>query len=387
MLAVITDDFTGASEIAGIALAKGHRTVIETQAVSQSDADVLVIASNMRSLDTESAAIKSAELTEQILALGPELIFKKVDSVLRGNVGSELEAQMKAEAKPRALLVPANPSLQRTIVDGIYYVNDAPIAKSVFAENYNFSSATSNVVEILKNRGTQNVTCISSGDDFDDAGLLIGNAKSPEDLRRWAARVNGQMVPAGAADFFSAILDSRLPAGTQNHTNIDDIEFGRALYVCGSNFPSSQKAVVDAASRGLCVVSMPNEVYYNSEIDPASLELWSREVSAAFENHRNVAIAALQKPGGTSLSGSQVTKVLAAAARQAVTEGCVDDLMIEGGSTAHALMSALNISKLIPTQLLAAGVTRMKVDDYPNLHVTMKPGSYRWPTSIWNVDN
>jgi len=260
VLAVITDDFTGASEIAGIALAKGFSTVIETRTVSQSDADVLVVASNMRSLDAESAAIKSAALTEQILALEPELIFKKVDSVLRGNVGSELTAQMKTEAKPRALLVPANPSLQRTIVDGIYYVDDSPIAKSVFAENYNFSSATSRVVEILENRGTSNAICISPGDDFGDDGLLIGNAESSEDLRRWADRVNGQMVPAGAADFFSAILDSRPPAAFLNKTTSEKLEFGRVLYVCGSNFPSSQKAVVDAASRGLRVVAMPDEI-------------------------------------------------------------------------------------------------------------------------------
>jgi uncharacterized protein YgbK (DUF1537 family) len=387
MLAVITDDFTGASEIAGIALAKGYRTVIETQTVSQSDADVLVIASNMRSLDTASAVTKSAELTKQILALKPDLIFKKVDSVLRGNVGPELEAQMKAEAKPHALLVPANPSLRRTIVDGIYYVGDSPIAKSVFAKNYNFSSDSSKVTDILRNRGAKNAVSISLTDEFVADGVHIGNAGNAEDLRNWAGRINGQTIPAGAADFFSAILDSRAPGEAPNEKASAAIELGRALYVCGSNFPSSQKAVTDAAGRGLHIVAMPDEIYYNHLLDSASLERWAQQVLVAFEDHKNVAIAALQEPENRSLSGLKITQALAAVARRAVVENRIDDLMIEGGSTAHALMSALNINKLLPVEALAAGVTRMKVEIYPNLHVTMKPGSYRWPTSIWNVNN
>lgn len=386
MMAVITDDFTGASEIAGIALAKGYRTVIETQTVSQTDADVLVIASNMRSLDRESAGNMSTQLTEQILALEPEIIFKKVDSVLRGNVGSELEAQMEAESKPRALLVPANPSLQRTIVDGIYYVGDSPIANSDFAENYDFSSTSSRVVDILKNRGTNNAVCISPGDEFEGDGVHIANAGSSEDLKSWAGRINGQTVPAGAADFFSAILDCRPPGQIHDDSASTAMVLGRTLYVCGSNFPSSQKAVVDAESLGLCVMSMPDEIYYNGQVDAALVELWSQQVCTALRDQKNVAIIALQTPGDSSLSGAQVTLALASVARRAVTENCVDDLMIEGGATAHALMSALKINSLFPVEALATGVTRMKVDSYPNLHVTMKPGSYHWPMSIWNIN-
>jgi uncharacterized protein YgbK (DUF1537 family) len=290
MMAVITDDFTGASEIAGIALAKGYSTVIETQTIRPTDADVLVIASNMRSLDKESAGIMSAQLTEQILALEPEIIFKKVDSVLRGNVGSELEAQMKAESKPRALLVPANPSLQRTIVDGVYYVGDSPIANSDFAENYDFLSTSSNVVDILKNRGGNNAVCISTGDEFKGDGVHIANARSSEDLKSWAGRINGQTVPAGAADFFSAILDCRPPGQVHDDCASTTMALGRALYVCGSNFPSSQKAVVDAESRGLCVMSMPDEIYYNRQIVAELIDLWSQIVCAALREHNNVEI-------------------------------------------------------------------------------------------------
>ena len=75
--------------------------------------------------------------------------------------------------------------------------------------------------------------------------------------------------------------------------------------------------------------------------------------------------------------------MLAEVARQAVAAGELDDLMIEGGATAQAVLSALDVASLYPVQALAPGVTRMLVDGHPQLHVTMKPGSYRWPEAVW----
>ena len=189
------------------------------------------------------------------------------------------------------------------------------------------------------------------------------------------------------SDFFSAILDCRPPGQIHDGSASAEIALGRTLYVCGSAFSSSQKAVVDAGERGLCIMAMPDEIYYNGQLDAALLKLWSRQVCTALKDHKDVAIIALQTPRDTSLSGAQVTLALATVARRAVTEGRVDDLMIEGGATAHALMNALKICSLFPEKVLASGVTRMTVDNYPNLHITMKPGSYRCPSAIWNVNN
>ena len=212
MLAVITDDFTGASEIAGVAFAKGFSTVIETGDLERPNAEVLVVATNMRSQTPVDAARESSRLTERILAFSPDIIFKKVDSVLRGNIGPELEAQMKSENKLRALLVPANPTLHRTIVDGIYFVGETPFANSDFADNDAPALDSSSVVDILSRRGTTSATCISPADPFNGVGVHVGNTESSDDLAAWAARVDDELVPAGAAEFFAAILDARMPA-------------------------------------------------------------------------------------------------------------------------------------------------------------------------------
>ncbi len=386
MLAVISDDFTGASEIAGIALAKGYRTVIETRTVQSADADVLVIATDMRSLDPDSAAKKSAKLTAEILSLSPELIFKKVDSVMRGNIGPELEAQMRAEGKFAALLIPANPTRQRTIADGIYYVDGKPVAESRFALNHDFASPTSGVVDILKNCSASNAICISPGEPFAAHGIQIGNAENSDDLRTWAESITDLLVPAGAADFFAALLDVRQSDRPLNGFDKPSISKGRSLYACGSNFPSSRNAVADAEKRGAKVVAMPDEIYFNDHLERKQLDRWANDVISALANNETVIITALQSPNGKSICGQEITGAVANVVRQAVERNAIENLMLEGGATSQAVMSALGVDCLYPSQSLAPGVTRMRVDSYPDLQVTMKPGSYRWPEEIWGFN-
>ena len=386
MLAVITDDFTGASEIAGIALAKGYRTVIETKVTEEPDADVIVIATNMRSLDRDRAASKSAAVTREVLALKPDLIFKKVDSVLRGNVGSELEAQMAVENKAAALLVPANPSRHRTIADGVYFVDDKPVAESGFGSARYGSSGTSHVVDILRNSGASSASSVSLGDPIEIGGVQVGNAVSGADMSGWAGRVSDKLVPAGAADFFAALLDTRTADAALNGAEADIAGPSRRLYLCGSGFPSSREAVMAARAQGGRAVEMPDEVYFSDDPRQFMLDRWASDVIAALSESDRVIVAALQSPGDNSLSPQQITLAMAEVARQAVANGAVDELLIEGGATSQAVIAALDIERLYPSQSLAPGVTRMRVDNYPGLHITMKPGSYRWPAEIWDFN-
>lgn len=67
--------------------------------------------------------------------LAPKVIFKKVDSTLRGNVGAELEAMIE-ECKPDyVFLAPTFLPNKRIVEQGILYVNGQPIGETEFAKN------------------------------------------------------------------------------------------------------------------------------------------------------------------------------------------------------------------------------------------------------------
>src|SRR5262245_25522777 len=123
---VLADDLSGAAELAGIAFTHGLSAVVQREFVPDSNANVVAIDTDSRHLSPTAAAERVTEITRRILDTNPAWIYKKVDSVLRGNVRAEIEAILQVTGQPRALLIPANPSRCRIIqgghflIDGIY---------------------------------------------------------------------------------------------------------------------------------------------------------------------------------------------------------------------------------------------------------------------------
>src|SRR6476661_7357460 len=107
---VIADDLSGAAELAGIAFAHGHSAEVQRHFEPSSSAEFIAIDTDSRHLPSAAAAERVKQLAAQIVTCRPAWIFKKVDSVLRGNPRAEIEALLQVTRQPRAILVPANPS-------------------------------------------------------------------------------------------------------------------------------------------------------------------------------------------------------------------------------------------------------------------------------------
>src|SRR4051812_12242875 len=92
--AIIADDLTGAND-SGVQLAKiGLKTSVvfrrNMQAVREQEA--VVINTDSRSISKGEAYRRVKEAAIILKAFSTEIIFKKVDSTLRGNIGNEIDA-------------------------------------------------------------------------------------------------------------------------------------------------------------------------------------------------------------------------------------------------------------------------------------------------------
>src|SRR6187399_3315742 len=145
MIAVIADDFTGAAELAGICLRYGLKVELCVGEVEYKNSDVLIVSSDSRSLKKNEAIRVTEKLLKKILELKPKLVYKKIDSVLRGYVLDELKVQMKLMNKSRAFIMPANPSLNRTIMNGDYFVDGVEITETGFVHDPEFPITTNSV--------------------------------------------------------------------------------------------------------------------------------------------------------------------------------------------------------------------------------------------------
>ena len=62
----------------------------------------------------------------------------------------------------------------------------------------------------------------------------------------------------------------------------------------------------------------------------------------------------------------------------------IEELVIEGGSTASAVLNNMGLTRLVPLHQFQQGVIRMRVENIAGLNLTLKPGSYKWPETVWN---
>ena len=133
---VIADDLTGANDT-GVQFSKvgmSAHVIMDISADLQSgqQADVLVF-------DTDSRAVRPAEADRRVHALCQKIktdcnnfsmVYKKIDSTLRGNIGVEIDAALDGLALEWAAVVPAFPKTGRITAGGYHLLQQVPLAES-----------------------------------------------------------------------------------------------------------------------------------------------------------------------------------------------------------------------------------------------------------------
>src|SRR5205823_11983269 len=92
MIGVIADDLTGAAELGAVGLRYGLRAEIAAAGQISGSADLVCMDTDSRWCGPEEAGQRAASAADVLRKSGAGWIYKKVDSVLRGNVTAELEA-------------------------------------------------------------------------------------------------------------------------------------------------------------------------------------------------------------------------------------------------------------------------------------------------------
>ena len=382
MIAIIADDFTGAAELGGIGLRYGLTVEFNTSVPDSSLLDLLVVPTNTRSASADDAYEVVYSISKDLYRIGAQWLYKKTDSVLRGNVVTELNALLKASGKNKVLFIPANPSLDRTITNGTYFIQGKPLHESDFAKTMLTFRNSSNVIDLLGVSPFVTTRVIKTDEQIVDNCLSVGDASDCGDLRKWATRVNRDVVTAGAGDFFEALLQAEGYETASDHDN-QTIQFGeKALIVCGSPFHKSKEFVAEARHRGIPICEMPDELFNNNQSRQPDVDKWVDQVITALHNSPKVVLTINHPFIRNKPFAKQLRELTAMAVEKIMNAVPINELFVEGGDTVSSICQRLKLGKFYPTNELARGVVRMKVDDRP-LYVTIKPGSYAWPESIW----
>lgn len=376
MIAVIADDFTGASEIAGIGLRYGLNFKILLGSSMKLEAQLLdnihgiIICTDSRSMSLSKALQVTEDALKFALAYQPSLLYKKIDSVLRGYVQEEIALQMKLTGQIRALIVPANPSLKRTIQHGEYFIDGVRINETDFANDPEFPVKSAQVSKMLS---SDHVKIIKLGASVPERGVLIGETSSVQEMAAWAEMADNTFTLAGAGDFFTYLVNKNREPEIGNSFPLELPH----LYVSGTAIETRRAFIKNLHQSKKCVK------YLIDRID----ENWLKEADSLIKEHQKLVIAidASEKPAAKlRLQMAETVKAL-------INRNNLQEIFIEGGSTASAILNLSGIQLLEPIEELARGVVKMKciitndVMMHQNMFITVKPGSYALDEKILNL--
>ncbi|PYE44563.1 four-carbon acid sugar kinase family protein [Paenibacillus barcinonensis] len=165
-LAIIADDLTGAND-SGVQLARhGLKTSVlfNMDEASLASYDTVVFDTDSRSISAEEAYDRVYRAAKLLTDNGFDTLFKKMDSTMRGNIGIEIDAVYDVVQPDFMMIAPGYPKNHRTILDGIHYLNGAPLAETEIAFDPKTPVTTSHLPELLRQQTKYNVGEISVAD-------------------------------------------------------------------------------------------------------------------------------------------------------------------------------------------------------------------------------
>lgn len=300
---IIADDLTGAADSAVAFAERGFETEVSIEALPAHDGDAEVVA-----FTTETRGVHVDELPGKFDVLrlaGTEglLLFKKVDSMLRGNTIAEIELATQIMPDRVVVISPAYPKLGRVCVAGQVHWNDRA------------GEGTIDLVGSLHPRGIEPISLPVGVDASSLAQLMRGDrerrrvflhdAVTEEDLENVARAGRGLDRPVlwiGSGGLAHA-LAQQFPERSNSVRHFEP-RAGTGLLYVGSDHPVTEAQVEMLREEGLTDVSLISVGRGDAAADDiraAALGIGTHNISFIFMTGGDTAMQACRALGVASL--------------------------------------------------------------------------------------
>ena len=180
---------------------------------SGSPGTVLAVSTSSRHLAPDAARAAVEAAGRRLRTWSPRLVFKKIDSTLRGPVPDEVAAAMEVFDRRSALVCPAFPAAGRVVRDGEVFVHGEVLRESEYARDLRTPSPVEPLSVLFGRFGA--VRGLQSGETLAGdgvAGIMIADAETETHLSRLAALVSerAREVLAVGSDGLATSLAGRL---------------------------------------------------------------------------------------------------------------------------------------------------------------------------------
>jgi uncharacterized protein YgbK (DUF1537 family) len=394
-LVIIADDLSGAADCAVVCVQAGLDTLVILGDLAQEPvADVLSVDGDTRGRSRAAAVAETTRLV-RIHAPPGRLLFRKLDSTLRGHVGAEFAATLavRREAGPAvAVMAPAFPATGRTTVGGQQLLHGAPLheteiwrrevipGRADIPEMLAAAGLRAGLIGLAQIRAPGLAGHMTAAAATHDA--LVCDAETEADLQAvaaasmilgrgtvWAGSAGLARYLPGAAGLVGALRVARVPAAD-----------GPILFVVGSLSAVSREQVARlAAAPGVAVLTVPPAILRAGPTDPG-WSLQERALDSALATGQDV-VMVLGVEGRADLAeGMLLARALARLASPHA--GRIGALVSTGGETARAVLHAFGAVGLRLVDEVEPGVPLSITEGWRALPVVTKAGAFGTPETL-----
>ncbi|GIT89618.1 HPr kinase [Jannaschia pagri] len=404
VLGCIADDFTGATDLAGLLARSGVRVSLRIGVPDTPPSDTApfeVIALKSRTAPVAEAVAETGRALDWLRAAGAQRFFWKYcstfDSTAEGNIGPVAEALMAALGTDQTIYCPAFPENGRSIYMGNLFVGEQPLAESPMKDHPLTPMRDSNLMRLLEPQVTRPVGLANHLTVAQGAGAL-------------AARLDALARDGVAHVVVDAVADADLHVIAEACRDLPLMTGGSAvamplpgLYLRdgllaadapGVTVPAlADKAVVlsgscSAMTRAQVATYMATGAPAH-QLDPLHLADHGPEAALAWLGAQDLTrapliyasaepaqVKAAQDTLGTARAGEVVEAALAACATAARDAGA-RRFVVAGGETSGAVTQALAVDRLDIGAEIAPGVpwTFCQSGGHP-IALTLKSGNF-----------
>ena len=339
----LADDLSGALDAAAAFHHAGRRVRVVLSPVDWTSRDpdeVIGVTTETRNAPAEVASATVLNAIAHGRAQGARLIYKKIDSTLRGPVAAELGAVAAAMPDARIFFAPANPAVGRTVCDGRLLVRGVPVAETEFARDPLSPVRESELRAFVGALAGDRIVIPDTATAADFAASVL---RMEEGGPNW--------IPVGSGALARAVAERSARPAMARTDPPSTVAAGPILLVCGSAHPLNR--------------AQAEELHRQRSVPVCELRIEdiAGTVRAAVDSLGRSGSVSLVV-GATRTDSSVALRAIAEATAQIIAEAKVRRLFVTGGESAFAICRALEIpaldlmAELEPGVCLAQTVTR-----------------------------
>ena len=413
-LLILADDFTGALDTGVQFSGKGIRTQVVVSShwgEPDSDCDVMVIDVETRHVPKEKAYEIVYDVCQQAVKYGIRCFYKKTDSALRGNVGSELQAAADAVLEKNIVFVPAFPAMRRITVDGVHYIDGIPVKESVFGQDPFEPVMYDRVDELLRATGYRGGVIgvskaerkLQTAEDWKTQAseerrqkaaeaakqqLFLYDAETDADLDEIAEAVSKKSdipILAGCAGFAAKLPELlKLPVKKSGDVKLKE----NLVFLCGSVNPITKSQIVYGEKMGIPRIHLKPEEkleisYWDQPEGLGKIRQLAKDGmqhiiidSNDEEGHNDTMEYAAKKGYSIEDVRVRISETLGYLLKKLIDAGMEGTYLITGGDTLIGFMKAIGVSELEPMNEIRPGcvLTSLNYQDKKHYVITKSGG-------------